>query len=145
MRSSPNSSGQGESPATQSVAGRSETERVKLATVALELVALGLDDLRRRVGDEPLVREHVLGPGYLLFEPCAFSVDVSVDLLPLRLHDHVEDPLLVALEWKEHAAPPEDRRRLVDPVERAGRLVVARDRPRRDDQPRLALGEVRPD
>ena len=54
MRSSPNSSGQGESAATQSVAGCSETERIQFAPVALELLALGRDDLGRRT-EHPVV------------------------------------------------------------------------------------------
>ena len=45
IRSSPNSSGHGESPATQSVAGN----RIELTSVARELLPLGLDDVGRRL------------------------------------------------------------------------------------------------
>ena len=56
IRSSPKpSAGHGLSDATQSVA-----ERIELAPVALELLALGLDDVAARVRDEALVREHLL-------------------------------------------------------------------------------------
>src|SRR6185437_14256281 len=103
MRSSPNSSGQGESPATQSVAGN----RIQLASVARELLPLRVDDLGRCVLDEALVGEHLLGPGDLAAEPLALGLDVAVRLLTLRLDDDVEDPLLVALERDEHTAPPE--------------------------------------
>ena len=74
IRSSPNSSGHGESPATQSVAG----DRVELAAVPLELLPLGLDDVGGRVGGEAVVGEHLLGAGDLAAEPLALRLDVAV-------------------------------------------------------------------
>ena len=63
MRSSPKpSAGHGLSEATQSVA-----DRVKLAPVPLELLALGLHHVLGRPRDEALVREHPLGPRDLLY------------------------------------------------------------------------------
>src|SRR6185437_15996689 len=107
MRSSPNSSGHGERPATQSVAGN----RIELAPVACELLALRVDDLGRRVLHEPLVGEHLLGPRDLAVQPLALRVDVAVRALARRLHHDLEDPLLVALERDDHAAAPERRSR----------------------------------
>ena len=55
-------------------------EGIELAAVALELLALGLDDLGRRVRDEPLVREHPLRRAR---PPCAAARSrrrVAVDL-----------------------------------------------------------------
>ena len=70
MRSSPNSSGHGLSEATQSVAlDGLVAEGIELTTVALELLALRLDHLGRRLRGEALVREHPLGAGDLLLEP----------------------------------------------------------------------------
>src|SRR5689334_15469648 len=107
MRSSPNSAGHGESPATQSVAGNG----LELTLVARQLLALGRDDVGRRVLDEALVRELLLGPRDLPAQPLALGLDVAVRLLALGLDDDLEDaPLVVALQWDEHAAPPEGRR-----------------------------------
>src|SRR5581483_143371 len=141
IRSSPNSSGHGESAATQSVAA----DGVELTAVPRELLPLGLDDLRRRVRDEAVVRQHPLGAGDLLAKPLALGLDVAVRPLALRLDDDVEDPFLVPLERDEHAASPEDRRRLLDALQRARGRLVACLRPRRYDQPRAPHRQVRPD
>ena len=70
IRPSPNSSGHGARAARPSQAHVcSAAERIELAPVARELLALALDDLGRRVRDEALVREHPLRAGDLLAEP----------------------------------------------------------------------------
>src|SRR3954451_25100533 len=101
MRSSPKPSlGHGLSSLIHLVA-----DCVELTPVALELLALGLDDVRRRASRERLVREHALGTLDLTFEPCNFRIHVPAVLLrTLRLHDGFEDPLLVAGERCHHAA-----------------------------------------
>ena len=106
----------------------SPADGIELAPVALELLALRLDDLGGAFCDEALVREHPLGARDLLAQPLALGVDVAVRLRALGLHDRVEDPLLVALERDEHAAAAEDRRRLLHALERAG--LAPRRRPR---------------
>src|SRR4051794_31447653 len=64
MRSSPKpSAGHGLRPASQLVA-----DCVEFTPVALELLALGLDDVGGRAGGEALVREHPLGALDLAFE-----------------------------------------------------------------------------
>src|SRR5262249_13152905 len=57
---SPNSSGQGERLSSQTTPSL-PVERLELTAVALELLALGLHDLRRGLGHEALVREHPFG------------------------------------------------------------------------------------
>src|SRR5829696_4390026 len=61
IRPSPNSAGQGVSEAIHAVAGPALAKRVELAPIALELRALGVDHVGRRVRHEALVREHPLG------------------------------------------------------------------------------------
>ena len=79
MPSRPNSSGHGLSEATHSVAlAGLVAEGIELTTVTLELVALRLDDLGRRLRGETLVREHSLGAGDFPFEPVDFSLWVSL-------------------------------------------------------------------
>src|SRR5882672_192134 len=75
MLSSPNSSGHGLRLATQAVFA-SVAEGIELAPVALELLALSGYDLRRRIRDEPLVREHLLGSIDLLQQPLALRLGV---------------------------------------------------------------------
>src|SRR5262249_49323375 len=135
IRSSPNSSGHGESPATQSVAERLLGDGIELASIARELLPLRLDDLWRRLRHEAVVREHLFGPGDLGKESLPLSLDVSVRLLALGLHDDVEDPLLVSLERNEDAAPAEGGRRGLQPLEHAGVGLVAGVGPGSDDQP----------
>ncbi len=84
--------------------------------------------------------------------PCAAArrsaVGVAVRALPLGPDDGVEDALLVALELR----PARRARRKIagrglhalERVERRPRTAV-RLGPRRDDQPRLAVGKLRPD
>ncbi len=72
MRSSPNSSGHGESPSSQRLA--SALECLELTPVPLELLALGRHDLRRGIRDEPLVREHRLAARDLLLQTLPFGV-----------------------------------------------------------------------
>src|SRR6266852_3189827 len=116
MRSSPNpSAGQGLSDATQSVfASGLGPESIGLPPVAGELLALGVDDVTRSVGDEALVREHLLGAGDLGPKPRPLRVDVAVRLRPLGLDHDLEDPLLLVLERDEDTAAPEGHRRLLD-------------------------------
>src|SRR3954471_4440688 len=144
MRSSPKPSfGQGLSAPTQLVA-----DCVELTPVALELLALGLDDVRGRPGGERLVCEHALGALDLAFEPRDLRIRVPAVLLcALRLHDRVEDPLLVAFERGEHAAAAEALGRLLHADERIDVVAVGplRLEPLRDDQSRLAVRQVRPD
>src|SRR5262245_59749113 len=97
MRSSPNSSGQGSSAATQSVAEDGlVAEGIVLTTVARELVALRLDHLRRRLRRAALVGEHALGAGDLLLE----TVDLRLRIAARARLDafRVEDALLVLVE-----------------------------------------------
>ena len=122
--------------------------RLELAPVALELRPLAVDHVGRRVRDEPLVREHPFGPRDLLREAGPLGLDVAGCLAPLGPDDGGEDPaLLVRAELDLHPAAAEDLRRLLHAVERAGRVGVrgVRLRPRRDDQPRAAGRQVRPD
>src|SRR5690349_19644165 len=77
----------------------SPADGIELAPVALELLAFLRDDVGRRVGDEALVREHLLAARHLAAEPLALRLDVAVLALrrPVGLDDRVEDPLLVAV------------------------------------------------
>src|SRR5207248_6541144 len=108
--------------------------------VAVELLALGDDDLLGRPVHEALVREHLLRALDLLAEALDLRVGVAVRFYPVGLDHRFEDrPLLVA-EGDQDTAPTERRRRGLNVVERAGilgRSVVLR-RPRRDDQAQLA-------
>src|SRR4051794_5613482 len=117
MRSSPKpSAGQGLRLATQLVA-----DCVELTPVALELLALGLDDVRRRPRGERLVREHALSPLDLALEPRDLLIEVAAVLLrALRLGDRVEDALLVSLERRGHTAAAEALCRLLYAHERIG-------------------------
>src|SRR5437870_8969434 len=128
-----------------SIAEISLGDRIELATVALELLALRLDDRRRRVGDEALVREHRLRARDLFPQALDLRGRVAVRLRALGLHDRVEDPPLLALERGEDAAAPEPLGRLLHPLERVGLRLVAGLGPRRDDQARLPSRQVRPD
>src|SRR3954452_16071272 len=130
MRSTPKpSTGHGLSEATQSVA-----DSVRLAPVPLELLALGLHHGCGRTRDEALVRKHPLRPRDLLLEPRDLRSCIAVGLHPLGLDDRGEDPCIVALQARQHAAAPEALGRLLNPYERAGvgleRLIGSR--PRRD-------------
>src|SRR5262245_50987195 len=89
--------------------GSRDPERVEFAAEALELRALGVDELGWGLGDEALVREHALGAGDLLAQALSLGLDVAVRLRPLGLDHRVEDALLVPLERDEDAAPPEGR------------------------------------
>src|SRR5690349_9708679 len=57
MRPSPNSSGHGESDSSQRSRAELAAERLEVALEAGELLTLGLDQLRRGLRDETLVRE----------------------------------------------------------------------------------------
>ena len=95
--------------------------------VAVELAALGLDDLGGRVRDEPLVREHPLRARDLLARGARpLGLDVAVVPAALRPDDRGEDaPLVVARELDLDAAAAEDLRRLLDAVERAAASACA--------------------
>src|SRR4051794_23261858 len=102
MRSSPKPSfGHGLSDSTYSRA-----DGIELPPVARELLALGLDDVRRRVPDEPLVREHVFGAGDLLLQPLDLGRRIAVARPLCGPHDRVEDPPFLAPELREHTAAP---------------------------------------
>src|SRR5438270_10588016 len=117
MRSSPNSSGHGLSEATHSVAlACLVADRIQLTTVALELLALGFDDLGGSLRGEALVGEHALGSGDLRAEPLPLGFDVAVRLDPLGLDDGFEDPQVVAVELCAHAAAAKDRGSLLNTV-----------------------------
>src|ERR671934_623577 len=103
MRSRPNSSGQGESDSSHSTC-----ERIELTAVAVELLALGGDDVLGRLGDEALVREHALGALDLRAQPLDLGVRVAVRLRAVRLDDSLEDPLLVPVELRAHPGAAED-------------------------------------
>ena len=144
IRSSPKPSrGHGESASSQATCV-SLAEGVELAPVPLELRALGLDHVGRRVRDEPLVREHPLGPRDLLREARPLGLDVPVRLAPLGPDDGREDPPLVVraeldldAAAAEDAAPPPARGRARPAASAYARVRL---RPRRDDQPRVAAG-----
>lgn len=70
MRSSPNSSGHGESAATQAVA--LAAEGFELGAVLLQLRLLGPNDIARRPLTEALVGKLALGP----FDLCAQTLDL---------------------------------------------------------------------
>ena len=68
---------------------------VELTPVALELLALGLDDLGGRVlRRSARWRASSRARSISLRRRCALGLDVAVRLLALRLDDRVEDPLL---------------------------------------------------
>src|SRR6185503_13569099 len=142
IRPRPNSSGHGERDSNHS-----SGEGIELATVALELLALGLDHLAGRVRDEALVGQHPLRAGDLAPQPRGLGLHVhAVRLGALRLDHGVEDALLLLVELRPHAGPPEDLGGGLDRLERlARRLRAERLRPRRDDQARLTVRQVRPD
>ena len=127
----------------------SAVERGELGAVALELLALGGHDVRRRVRDEALVREHALRPRDLLAQPLDLGVAVAVDPRALGADDGREDPaLVVRAELDLHAAAAEDLRGLLDAVESARirrRSVSSASGHGRDDQARRAIRELRPD
>src|SRR5436309_13432002 len=91
IRSRPNSFGHGESCSSQLTG-----ERVELTAVPLELLALAVDDVRRRALHEPLVGEHPFGPRDLVLQALDLRGDVPVRLLPDGLDDGFEDPRLLA-------------------------------------------------
>src|SRR5947208_16863651 len=102
MRSVPKpSAGHGLSAASQSVA-----DCVELTPVSLELLALGVDDVRRRARGEALVGEHALGARDLLLESCDLRIEVAaVVLRGLGQDDGGEGPLLVDLTRRgDHAS-----------------------------------------
>ena len=146
IRSSPKPSvGHGLSDATQSVA-----DRVKLAPVALELLALGLDDVRRRRARRTVSFASIASARAISCSSRATSSSRSAPL-PLRAlgpHDGLEDAHLVAFERRRArrcagiAPPPPARARARPPSPAYARVGL---RPRRDDQPRRARGQVRPD
>src|SRR3982751_2431339 len=105
MRPSPNSSGQGVSDSSQPMF--SAAEGIELAPIAGELLALTLDDVRRRVPDEALVSEHPFGACDLLAQTLALCLRVSVHLHTFGPHLRLEDPPLVPLEFDHHAAAEE--------------------------------------
>ena len=117
----------------------SAAECVELRLVALELLPLGSDDVARSVLDEALVGELRLAAGDLLAQPLALDLDgtVGVDRVPFRLHDGVEDPLLLTLEVDERAAAPERDRGALNPGHRRSGVHVDRAGlgPRAEDQP----------
>src|SRR5205807_8892856 len=81
-RSSPNSSGQGESDSIQLTA-----ESVELTAVTLQFLTLGFDHMTWRVSDEALVFEHPLCAGDFLLQPLDLGGGISVCLLALGLDD----------------------------------------------------------
>src|SRR6188472_940748 len=65
-------------PANPNRLGLRGLQGLKLALVALELLALPVHDLRRRVGDEALVAEHPSGALDLLAQPVDLELCVAV-------------------------------------------------------------------
>src|SRR6188508_915064 len=150
IRSSPKPSrGHGESASNQATCVMwLGAEQVELAPVPLELRALRLDHIGRRVRDEPLVGEHPLGPRDLLHEARALGLDVPCRLPALGPDDGREDaPLLVRAELDLDTAATEDLRSLLHAIEGVGLAGIRRIRlrPGRDDQPCVPGGQVRPD
>src|SRR5262249_38104916 len=154
IRPTPNSSGQGERLSSQATP-LSAVECLELTAVALELRALALDDLSRRLLDEALVREHAFRPFDLLPQPFALGLDgaVGARTTALRLHDRVEDPLLVPLERDEPAPAAGRPPGGLDAVHRLGRrrVTLAHLGPGPEDQSGVVelgpdlLGDVRQD
>src|SRR5206468_11651073 len=131
MRASPKPSfGQGLSDSTYSRA-----DGIELPPVARELLALGLDHVGWRVLHEVVVREHSLGARDLFLEPRDLGSGVAVARSRGWFDDRVEDPPFLPLELGQDAAATEDHRGFLDCPERARVGVVARNRPRRADQP----------
>src|SRR5262249_61977834 len=93
-------------------------EGIELPLVARELLAFGVDDLRGRVLDEALVREHPFRPGDLFSKTLDLGRCVAVAVLA-RADDRVEDAQLLALERNAHTAPAVHLRRFLDRRERA--------------------------
>src|SRR5205823_10290966 len=106
IRPRPNSSGQGESDSIQLTA-----EGIELAAVAGELLALGLDDVGRRVLDEAFIREHLLRSLDLFLEPRDLRRGVTVGLCALGLHDGLEDAGLLLVERDTDSGPAKQLRR----------------------------------
>src|SRR5919109_1035806 len=131
IRSSPNSSGQGVNLSMKLTA-----EGIELAPVAGELLALALDHVGGRIGDEALIPEHSLGACYLLAKTLDLRRRVAVCSHPVGAHDGVEDAPVVTVERDEHAAASEDGGRVLNAVEIAVGLAepVVRLGPRRDDE-----------
>ena len=106
-------------PATgESDSSQSDAEGIELATVALELLALGLDHLAGRVGDEALVAPASPRRGRSRRAAGRLGLDVAaVGLGAVGPDDRVEDPLLLALELRPDARAPEDLGRRLDRLE----------------------------
>src|SRR5919109_80912 len=81
-------------------------ERVQLARVPRELLPLRLDDVRRRVRDEALVREHRFRPSNLALEPLDLGGRVSVRAGTVGSNNSFEDAQLVSLQRNLDAAAP---------------------------------------
>src|SRR5919108_5914320 len=146
MRSSPNSSGHGLSDSSQARL-RSAAERIELAAVAGELLALALDNVGRRVRDEAVVSKHPLRTGDLRAQALPLRFHIAVGLRPLRADNRVEDPLLLVVEGNAHAASPEHLGRVLDCLDSRLHLGFRSVElgPRSDDEATLARREVRPD
>src|SRR5216683_8135719 len=100
------------------MAGLATAERIELALVPGQLLALGLDDLGRRLRREPLVSQQPLGTRDLFPQPLALRLDVAVRPRPVgRAHHRLEDAPLVARELDHSAAAPEDLCRLTGAFE----------------------------
>src|SRR5207247_7863634 len=121
MCSSPNSSGHGLSDSIQLVA-----ESVELTAVALQLLALGLDDVRRRVLHEALVREHPFRARDLLLQAGDLGGRVAVAAAAPGLHDRLEDASALLVERRADSAAAEDRRRVLNRLQRVAVLRVHR-------------------
>src|SRR5262249_32804298 len=102
MRSSPNSSGHGDRLSIQLTG-----ESVELTTVPLQLFTLSLDDGRRRILHEALVRQHPLGARDLLLQPLDLGRRVPVPAAASGLDDGFEDALTVCVECHADAAATE--------------------------------------
>src|SRR3954468_16075494 len=93
------------------------TQRVALGKVLLELPALAIDRFGRRVRDELLVGEHLLGALDLPLDPRPLGRDVALPVAG-RTDDRLEDPKGVAADLDPDAAAPVEPRRRLRLVER---------------------------
>ena len=133
IRSSPNPScGQGLSPSTNSTA-----ERIELGPVLRQLVLLGLDDIRRRVLDEALVRQHPLAALDLLARAGRSRPPRRLSAFGRGRTTASKIRCGLALETDAHAASAVDARPRPSPSSASGLRVSGPARATARDQPGL--------
>ncbi len=142
IRPRPNSCGQGVSPSSHS------TERIELAPVAGELLALGarrpLAARSRRNARSPACPRRGRSP---CEDASRSACDVTVHRDALRPHDRLEDAALLLVQREPDTAPAERRGGGLHELHRDGRVLTGSRlrRARRDDQPTSSVRKLRPD